>query len=57
MSLCCNDCYGKYTMGNLNKQSILEVWNSDEFNAVREKITVGRGYNDICRCCDYFGFL
>ena len=31
ISLCCNDALGKYTMGDLNKQTIKEIWNSEEY--------------------------
>ncbi|MDR0219809.1 MAG: SPASM domain-containing protein [Lachnospiraceae bacterium] len=52
ISLCCNDAYGKYTLGDLNKQSISEVWNGRPFNELRERLKKGRQSIDKCSVCD-----
>jgi radical SAM protein with 4Fe4S-binding SPASM domain len=52
ISLCCNDAYGKYTMGNLNTQSISEVWNDSSYREMRERLKKGRQTVDICSVCD-----
>lgn len=52
VSLCCNDSYGKYTMGDLNKQSIEEVWYGEQFNIFREQSIAGRAQGFICKNCD-----
>jgi radical SAM protein with 4Fe4S-binding SPASM domain len=52
ISLCCNDAYGKYTLGNLNNQSIKEIWNSSSYSEMRERIKKGRQAIDICSLCD-----
>jgi 2-deoxy-scyllo-inosamine dehydrogenase (SAM-dependent)/8-amino-3,8-dideoxy-alpha-D-manno-octulosonate transaminase len=52
--LCCNDYYEKYIFGNLNKQSVLDVWNSDKFNKYRKLLLEesNRKKIDICKNCD-----
>ena len=53
ISLCCNDALGKYTMGNLNMQTINEVWNSEKFKSVREEMLKnGRKNLMLCKECD-----
>ena len=53
ISLCCNDPLGKYTLGDLNTQSIREIWNSEKYSAIRrEMFTNGRKNLSLCRDCD-----
>lgn len=53
VSLCCNDALGKYTLGDLNIQTVEEVWNSKQFNGIREKlINDGRKNLHLCNACD-----
>lgn len=53
VSLCCNDVFGKYTMGDLNVQTVNEVWNSDEYHAVRTEMLRNHRRNlRLCRDCD-----
>ncbi len=53
ISLCCNDPLGKYTLGDLNKQSIKEIWNSDEYKKIRlEMLKHGRKNLNLCNSCD-----
>lgn len=55
VSLCCNDALGKYTMGDVNYQTILEIWNSEKYNALRtEMFTNGRKNLMLCNQCDTF---
>ena len=56
VSLCCNDPYGKMTMGDLSKQSIMEIWNGETYRKIREQILGGRGRIEHCRTCDTFYF-
>ena len=51
--LCCNDYYEKHVFGNVKNESILKVWNSDEFNEYRRILKQGhRAKIDICENCD-----
>ncbi len=54
VSLCCNDPYGKSTLGNLNEETILEVWYGRKYEEVRKNILLGRGNIDHCKNCDTF---
>ncbi len=50
--LCCNDYSGQYIMGDLNRESIAQVWNGEEFNNIRSKhAESGRKSIAICRGC------
>ena len=48
---CCADFDGKTILGNLNTETIAEVWNSDAFRAVRRE-HLESGGPDVCRSCD-----
>ena len=52
ISLCCHDVFGSVTLGDLNKESILDVWYGEAFNEYREKILKGRENIGICASCD-----
>ncbi len=54
LSLCCNDPYGKNTLGDLTKESIVDAWNNDKFKMVRECLHEGRGKWEHCKFCDTF---
>lgn len=57
VSLCCNDALGKYTMGDLEKQSLVEIWNGKQFYEVRSKMRkYGRKRLYLCNECDTFTF-
>ena len=50
--LCCQDWKKEYILGDLNKNSIAEIWNSEEYREIREKIYNGmRSAPEICRRC------
>lgn len=53
-SLCCNDPFGKMTLGNVNKNTLLEVWFGEAYKQIREKIANGRMNIDKCKSCDTF---
>lgn len=54
VSLCCNDATGKYTLGDLTKESIRDVWYGPRFKMVRECLYKGRENWGNCRGCDTF---
>jgi radical SAM protein with 4Fe4S-binding SPASM domain len=54
LSLCCSDALGKFTMGDLNDQTILEAWYGKEYQLIRDLIYKGRNNIDICEHCDVF---
>jgi radical SAM protein with 4Fe4S-binding SPASM domain len=55
-SQCCCDLTFSNPMGNINHQSLKEVWNSQKFTELRKDLLSGnRKNNPICAKCDYFG--
>lgn len=54
VSLCCSDPLGKNTLGDLTKESILEVWQGSKFREVRKALNLGRGEWKYCEHCDFF---
>jgi len=52
ISLCCNDVFGSVTLGDLNNESLLDVWYGETFNEYRENIIKGRENIGICASCD-----
>lgn len=54
VSLCCNDPYGKMTMGDAAKETLTDIWFGEAFSEVREKLQVGREAIELCRYCDFF---
>ena len=53
VSLCCNDALGKITMGDLNTQSIEEIWNSSAYTNIRLNLLKGReNVSALCTNCD-----
>jgi len=55
IGLCCVDALYKYTLGDVSKQSLKEVWYSENYTDIREKIREGRHTLEVCRYCDSFG--
>lgn len=53
VSMCCKDALGRMTLGDLSKQTLMEVWKGTELRSVRETLlNGGRKGIDICRYCD-----
>jgi len=48
---CCRDWNGQYIYGNLNKQSLAEVWNSDRVASLRKEMLTGRYASEPCKSC------
>jgi len=51
VSLCCADFDGRTILGNLNTQTISEVWNAETYRNVRRE-HLESGGPDVCRACD-----
>lgn len=54
VSLCCNDPYGRMTLGDVTQESLTEIWYGKKFSEVREKLSEGRGMLEHCKICDSF---
>jgi len=48
---CCFDKDAKYIMGDLNKDSFMDIWNSDRYHEFRKYVFTDRNSIDICRNC------
>lgn len=56
VSKCCADFHFSEVMGNVNNQSLMEIWNGKEFNKVRSYLrNNNREAMETCAKCDYFG--
>jgi hypothetical protein len=53
VSLCCMDGTGKYAIGDLNQQTMLEVYNSPGWRERREKMLSRKVAGDPCNRCTY----
>lgn len=49
--LCCVDYLGAYVLGDLNKQSPLEAFNSPEAKRIRKAMETGKNYPKFCDYC------
>lgn len=54
ISLCCNDALGTYTLGDLTKESLLDIWYGPRFQMVRKCLYEGRANWGKCQYCDTF---
>lgn len=54
VSLCCNDPLGKYTMGDLSQETIMDVWHGEKYNHLRKLLAHGREHVEHCRYCDFY---
>lgn len=51
--ICCNDYHSSVVLGDLNNQSLMEIWKSEQFDKVRKKLAYGnRELFEICKKCD-----
>ena len=54
VSMCCDDWDGEHVMGNMNEQSLVEIWAGDKFKALRELHQQGRACeNSVCEKCSW----
>lgn len=52
VSLCCNDALGKMTLGDVNINSLMDIWESERFKDIRKKI-IALDYDELlCKYCD-----
>ena len=51
---CCSDYDDELPLGDINNQTLQEIWNSDELNHIRKKHFEGKFYElSACAKCDY----
>ena len=49
--LCCNDYLGQETFGNVEKESLLNIWNSERFKIIRKDVRNDLFNLNICKKC------
>lgn len=57
ISLCCNDPLGKNTLGDVSKNTLLEIWNSSKYKNIRKNIGTTRQNFEFCKKCDNYASL
>lgn len=56
VNLCCGDLTGSMNLGNLNENSILDIWHSEQFESIRNLHLEGkRNKISLCNGCDIWG--
>lgn len=55
--LCCQDYFYDVLQGDLNKQTIMEIWNNPVNKARRDKISKGILEYDICKKCTGYNYF
>lgn len=53
VGLCCNDALGHTIVGNVEEQSLSDIWFGEKMRRIREAVKEGRYYQDNCRYCNY----
>ncbi len=53
--LCCNDYHADIKFGNVMEESLVDIWNSERFNAYRVALLNKDRDIAFCRGCDYSG--
>ena len=48
--ICCNDYHGELVVGNVNKESLLDMWNS--YKPLRKDIRNGIYEMPLCKKCN-----
>lgn len=57
VTICCQDHYFEGAVGNLNKQSLFDVWYSQGFRDLRKQLgNSDRTKNKFCKVCDFSGY-
>ena len=55
--LCNHDWYKKLILGNINKKSILDIWDNAVYKRTRENLSKGQRIDSPCKNCDANGMM
>lgn len=55
--LCTQDWNRKVISGNITKQNIIDIWNSDILKKFRKDLVCGKRINSPCKNCNAFGLM
>lgn len=48
---CCRDYNGELALGNVNKNTLKEIWNGEAYGEFRQRMAAGRSLSKFCREC------
>lgn len=51
---CCRDAAGKFVMGNILTQGLMEIWNGDQFKKFRKTLLTNQPAIGICNLCSSY---
>ena len=51
--LCCMDWYREHILGNVNDNTLSQIWNSESYLTIREKIRHSTNKSFICNKCEW----
>lgn len=49
--LCCQDYFSRHTFGNIETESVVDIWSKREFKVLRDRIKCGDWPLEICEKC------
>ena len=52
VGICCNDCKEITDFGDVNQDSLIDIWKNDKFQKLRQAMTSGRMHYKFCEECD-----
>lgn len=50
---CCFDYNKRYALGNINTESLLDIWNGEKMHALRREMIANKVTNPLCQGCEY----
>lgn len=50
---CCFDYNKRYALGNINEQSLAQIWNGEPMHALRREFITNKVTNPLCQGCQY----
>ena len=53
MGICCCDNLERSSMGDLNKEKLVDIWNGEKYKELRETMRKGRNNHPFCKYCDF----
>ncbi len=53
MGICCCDNFETTSLGDLNREKLVDIWNGEKYRVLREKMKDGRHNYAFCRYCDF----
>ena len=52
VGMCCEDALGRYTLGDVTRDSIMNIWNGPRYQIARHQVAGGRHKLSLCKDCN-----